>query len=363
MKAGILAALMVVLGGLTSCSTTNKQFLYVAGTGTNEVFQLQVHSNGALTPLNPPNFSVGSNPVSVVFEPIANFAFIANFSGNNVTVLQVNHGNGQLATPTTTNPLPTPLPPNFFNTGTAPVSMAVSPDSGFLYVLNQGSSNISSFAIDPTTGNLNGTSGQPFSTSCNGSSLALTPKGDTAFVTCPTAGTIQALTINTQGVFSAPTPVSGPSGTPTFAIVDPTGRFLYVADPSVNAVFAFSIGSNGALAAISGSPFAVGSQPVALAATPQGNLLYVANRASNNISAFVIDQNSGALGVVSGSPFLTGGQNPSFVAASGAFVFVGDQGTNDVAALSIATNGALTPVPNSPFNVPTSPSWVALVKE
>lgn len=362
MKAGIFAALMVVLAGLTSCITTSKQFLYLTGPGTNEVFQFQILSNGSLNPLNPPNFGVGSNPVSIVFQPAGTYAFIANFSGNNVTTLQLNRGNGQLAIPTTTSPITPPIPTNIFSAGTGPISMAATPASTFLFVLNQGSNNISAFSIDPTTGNLNPVSNSPFTTSCSGNSIALNPQANTLFVTCPAAGTIQAFSVSSGGVLSAPTQVSGPSGTPTFAMVDPTGRFLYVADPSVNAVFAFSIGNNGALSAISGSPFASGSLPVAMAAAPQGNLLYVANQGSNNVSAFVIDSGSGALAPVSGSPFATGGKGPSFVAASGAFVFVGEATTNDVAAFAIGSNGALTPVPNSPFNVPTSPSWLTLFK-
>ena len=363
MKAGIVAALIVALGGLTSCSSSSKTFLYATGPGTNEVFQFQIHSNGTLTPLNPGNFGVGSNPASVVFHPPGDFAYVANFSGNNVTLLAVNRGNGQLSLPVSTSPIPPPLPPNIFNTGTGPVAMAVTSNGNFLFVLNQGSNNISGFAIDPTTGNLNPVAGSPFVTPCGGSSLTITPKADVLFVTCPALGTIEALTINSQGVLSSPSQASGPFGTPTFASVDPTGRFLFVADSTTNAILAFSIGGNGALTSISGSPFAAGTQPVALVAAPEGNLLYVANQGSNNVSAFVIDKNSGALGAVSGSPFPTGGKLPSFVAASGAFVYVADQGTNDIAAFSIGSNGALTAVPNSPFSVATSPVWITLLKE
>lgn len=362
MKAGIFAALMVVLGGLTSCITTSKQFLYVTGPGTNEVFQFQVLADGELLALNPANFGVGSNPVSIVFQPAGTYAFIANFTGNDVTTLQLNGGNGQLATPTTTNPITPPLPPNFFDVGTAPIAMAVTQASTFLFVLNQGSNDITSFSIDPTTGDLNPVAGSPFTTGCSGTSIALNPQANTLFVTCPTVGTIQAFSVNTQGVLSGPTQVSGPSGVPTFAMVDPTGRFLYVADPSVNGVFGFSIGTNAALSAINGSPFASGTQPVAIAANPQGSLLYVANQGSNDVSAFVIDSGSGALAPVSGSPFATGGKGPSFVTASGAFVFVGENITNDVASFAIGSNGGLTPVPNSPFNVGTSPAWLALFR-
>src|SRR5215470_1726796 len=363
MKASVFAALVLALGGLTSCISSNKQFLYVTGPGTNEIFQFQVHSNGTITPLNPGNFGAGSNPVSVVFQTAGDFAYVANFLGNNVTALQVNRGNGQLAIPSRNTPLPSPTPSNIFNTGTGPIAMTASPAGNFLFVLNQGSNNISGFAIDPTNGHLSAVSNSPFATGCSGSSLAITPKADIVFVACPAAGTIQAMPVSSQGVLSSATTVRGPAGSPTFVSVDPTGRFLYMADPSANAIFGFTIGSNGALSAISGSPFASGTQPLALAAAPEGNLLYVANNGSNNVSAFVIDKSSGKLAPVSGSPFATGGHGPSFVAATGAFVFVADQGTNDVAGFSIGSNGGLTPLPNSPFNVATSPTWISLLKE
>lgn len=362
MRASILAVLVVIAGGLTSCITGHKQFIYVTGPGTNEVFQFKIHDNGTFTALDPASVGVGSNPVSVVLQPAGNFAYISNFAGNDVTLLAVNRGNGALSVPAATSPIPPPTPTNIFSAGTGPISMAMAPSGTFLFVLNQGSSDISGFAIDPTTGSLSVVNGSPFPSGCSGSSLAMTPKADTLFVTCPVAGTIEALTITGKGVLSAPTQVSGPSGAPTFASVDPTGRFLYAADP-MNGVLAFSIGSNGALSAISGSPFVAGTQPVALAATPQGSLLYVANHGSNSVSAFVIDSNSGALGVVSGSPFVTGGQGPSFVAASGRFLYVADQLTNDIAAFAINNNGSLTPVPNSPFNIATSPVSIALIEE
>ena len=92
-------------------------------------------------------------------------------------------------------------------------------------------------------------------------------------------------------------------------------------------------------------------------------MLFAANQGSNNVSAFVIDAKTGALGAVSGSPFPTGGKGPNYLAATGTFLYVTDQGTNDVAAMAIGSNGALTPVNGSPFNVATQPTWVALGNE
>ena len=49
--------------------------------------------------------------------------------------------------------------------------------------------------------------------------------------------------------------------------------------------------------------------------------------------------------------------------ATGAFVYVGDQVTNDIAAFAIGSNGALTPVKGSPFAVPVSPTAIVAATE
>ena len=54
----------------------------------------------------------------------------------------------------------------------------------------------------------------------------------------------------------------GAGATPVFVTVDASSRFLYVSDPAHNSVLGFSIQSN-SLTAITGSPFAAGSQPLA----------------------------------------------------------------------------------------------------
>lgn len=369
MKARIILALSLIIGGLVGCGSGGKQFVYATGPGTPEVFQFQMNSNGSITALNPGNASVGPNPVSVVIHPSGNFAYIANFVGNAVTLLTVNRGNGQLTLPVSSNPIPPPTPPNIFNTGTGPIAIAITPNGSFLYVLNQGSGNIAAFTVDPTSGNLVAIPppGNPpptpfFGTLVAPTSIAVSRDGTTLFVASPSQHSITAFAIDSKGVLTQGS--SFPAGTsPAFVMAEPTGHFLYVADSAGNAVLGFSIQSGGALTPIAGSPFAVGSQPVAITATPGGTLLYVANQGSNNVSAFVIDSKTGALGAVGGSPFPTGGKGPSYLAATGAFLYVTDQTTDDIAAFAIGSNGALTPVSGSPFNVATQPTWVALANE
>lgn len=386
MRASIFAALCVALIGLSGCSKGEKDFFYVTGQGTNEVFGFRMHSNGSLTPLGTPNFTTGSRPASLAVHPPGDFFYIANSAGNNITLLDINTGNGNLSVPPTNSALPPLTPPNIFDAGTTPVALAVAPNAPRLYVANRDSGDISAFLIDPTNGNLGLVKGSPFKvlpppplptpapTPHNPESLTITPKGDFLYTANPTQGTIAGFAVGSDGGLT-PVPGSpfavGTAGatpclsgaSPCFIVVHPNGNFLYAADPVHNAVLGFSIQSNGAISAIAGSPFPAGAGVVALSMAPQGSFLYAANHGDNTVSAYVVDGSSGKLTPVTGSPFATGGNGPGFVLATGSFVYVADQITNDIAAFSIGGDGTLAKVAGSPFAVAVSPSWLIAVAE
>ncbi len=373
MRARILAALCAVLLGLTGCIKGSRNFFYVTGPGTNEVFGFTLHSDGSLTPLGSPNFTAGSAPSSLAIHPPGDFFYIANSAGNNITLLDINTGNGELTVPPTNSALPPLTPANIFNAGTTPISMAVAPNAPRLYVANRDSGDISAFLIDPTNGNLGLVSGSPFPlapvgvTVINPQSLAISPKGDFLYTANPAQGSISEFAIASDGTLTqlpgSPIFIGGNTAgiSPSFVAVHPSGKFLYAADPTSNEVLAFAIQSNGVLSEING--FVAGSGPTFLSITPQGSFLFASNFADNTVSAYAIDSNTGALGQVSGSPFATGGNGPGFVLATGAFVYVADKTTNDVAAFAIGDKGVLTPVKGSPFSVPVSPAWLSAVAE
>src|SRR5260370_32795578 len=124
----------------------------------------------------------------------------------------------------------------------------------------------------------------------------------------------------------------------------PTPAFVYAANNGSNNVSAFSITpSTGALTAVSGSPFAAGTAPTAIAADPSGKFVYVANVGSNNVSAYASDPASGALSNVPGSPFSTGIFPASVtVDPSGKFVYAGAGGISAYTLDKSTT--ALTPL-------------------
>jgi 6-phosphogluconolactonase len=66
--------------------------------------------------------------------------------------------------------------------------------------------------------------------------------------------------------------------------VDSTAKFAYVANFNSKNVSAYSIGSNGALTSIAGSPFAAGGGPISVTVDPRAKFAYVANKGSDNAS-------------------------------------------------------------------------------
>jgi 6-phosphogluconolactonase len=88
-------------------------------------------------------------------------------------------------------------------------------------------------------------------------------------------------------------------------------QFVYTANETSNNISAYRIGANGALTPVPGSPFAAGTQPQSVVVDPTARFLYVASLgvsaiiSGNNISAYSIDAN-GALTPVPGSPFAAG---------------------------------------------------------
>jgi 6-phosphogluconolactonase len=371
---GIAFLAVCVAGLLSGCASGHNEFVYAAGPGTNEAFEFRVQSNGALLPLGTPNFPTGSNPAALLPHTSGDFLYIADFSGNDVTLLDINASTGNLSVPVSTSIVSPVNPTNIFATDIGPISLAMSPTSPFLYVVNQTSGKVNGYTVDPGSGSLGVIQGSglpgsgspfPINPASHPVGVAIAPAGNFLFVANGAEGTIAVFSIGGKGVLTqAGLPVSvGAGATPTSIAVEHSGRFLYVTDSAHNAVAGFAI-QNGALAPISGSPFAAGAAPLGLGIDPQGALLFVANSGSNNVSAYAIDSSTGALGQVSGSPFPTGGVGPSAVAvdAETSFVYVTEQTSHDIAAFSIASNGSLQTVKGSPFGVATSASTIVVVQ-
>jgi 6-phosphogluconolactonase len=249
--------------------------------------------------------------------------------------------------------------------------------NGILYVTTQGNSSVTTFGIDLSSGKLSTTS-KTVSAGNVPSAIVVTPKGDAVFVANTADGTISSYTVNADGTLTASGSSTAAGISPTGMAVDSGGKFLFVAnqgtfsDPASGTVSVYSI-NGAALTAVGSFSTAAngavsGPGPVSVAVTPDAAYLYAANQFSNAVAAFSVDS-TGALTPL-GIPSYNVGTSPSAVALTpdGNFLYVANQGSNNISAFAVCANasltcvtpnGSLTAVPNSPFSAGLGPISIA----
>jgi 6-phosphogluconolactonase (cycloisomerase 2 family) len=140
------------------------------------------------------------------------------------------------------------------------------------------------------------------------------------------------------------------------------GYRLYVANQGSHDLDAYFINrDNGSLIEVPGSPFALAATGLRVVVHPSGDFVYAtsSSSSSSDINAFAV-QSNGSLTPIPGSPFaLSGTTGALAMDPSGKYLYVEDSasgGAGAVAGYTIdETNGALTPIPGSPFPTPAYP--------
>jgi 6-phosphogluconolactonase (cycloisomerase 2 family) len=205
-------------------------------------------------------------------------------------------------------------------------------------------SGVLSTKTDYTTGSL------PFS-------VAVDPTGRFLYVANYSSATVSMFVINqTNGTLNTKTDYT--TGTNPYSVaVDPTGRFLYVANYSSNTVSMFVINqTDGTLN--TKTDYTTGSTPSGVNVDPTGRFLYVANFGSNTVSMFVINQTDGTLNTKTD---YTTGTNPLSVNVdpTARFLYVANFGSNTVSMFVInQTDGTLNT--KTDYTTGTNPLSVAV---
>ncbi|MDQ2901594.1 MAG: beta-propeller fold lactonase family protein, partial [Acidobacteriota bacterium] len=327
------------------------EFAYVANGSSNNVLGYTVNgATGALTPVAGSPFAAGTFPISVTVDPAGKFAYVTNELDNTISGYSINAATGAL----------TPIAGSPFATGARPFSVVIDPTGKFAFVANANDNNLSGYAINAVTGALTPVPGSPFAAGFLPTTLAVDPTGkfvyvvNYAFASDSVSGyAINPATGTLTPVPGSPFPTAGQN--PRSIAVDPTGKFVYVANQQSDSVSGYAINAaTGTLTPIAGSPFAGGSNPSGVAVDPTGKLVYVANFSNNgvgSVSAFTVNGATGALTPVAGSPFAAG-SGPVYVAVdpTGKFVYVTNSSSSNVSGFSLnAATGALAPLAGSPF--------------
>jgi 6-phosphogluconolactonase len=322
----------------SSCPTNTGDYLYVANSGNTNIAGFGVSSAGALSALSGSPYNNSVAAISLAVTPANTFLYAGTTNG---TYGYTINSNGSITALNSGAVLAQDL-----------LATAMQVDSTGSYLLAAGiavsnqEQAIGVYTIDTTTGLLTAVNGSPVTlytgsastpTVVSPTAMLITPNNSFVYVSLAQLG-VQLLTLGSGGALSpgsTPTylpPLSTSTSPSDYGLAsDPNSYFLFVAERNTG-LRVFSIGTSGGLTGVSGSPYAVGTGPTGVTLDPTGSYVYVANKGSNNISAFTLTSASGKLTAVSGSPFASGGQTP--------IAMVNDNQKKYLAVINSGTNGS-----------------------
>lgn len=354
----LIGASTAICGG---CFISNSSHVvFAALPQSSQIVEYREDPNsGILTQLASSPVTAGPGVQALVVHPNGKYLYAVNAGENDVSFFQI-QPYGQLLEQTPRTPA-----------GTSPTLVAIDSTGSHLYVANSGSQNISVFLIG-SSGTLSQV-GSPFQVGISPLNMKIAPSGNFLYVTgaSPQAGTpgyIEILSINTSAASPlALVAITQPGSSPYGLEISPNGNYLYTANFGDNTISEFTIGSNGLLTPIPGSPIGeTYTGPVSLLVDPSGKYLYLANQqTSGNIAGYSI-ASSGALSLLNSSPYQTSAQ-PNFIASDpgGNFLFVGNLSKPAIESFCLASkslncnespgDGSLTQVQKYPLvGTPTS---------
>jgi len=294
------------------------------------------------------NTKSGTSNVTVTAAAVARFAYVSSFPDNKIAIYSVNDTTGLLS-PTTTVSLPSASNPGF---------LGMHPSGKFLYSLNKGTSTVSIFAVNTTSGALTAagsaaTSGGPFY-------MVFSPNGNYAYVTCDAASSVLAFSVNTTtggltAVSGSPYAISG--GRVRGLAISPDNKYLYVADRDATpaGIIGFTINqSTGALTKMA-APFS-GEFLGTLVIDKAGKYLYAGSPDDVNVSGYSINSSTGALTFVADYPAGTSDTSVWVFDPTGTYLYGGSTNDNKVFGYKQNPDGSLTSISGMPVSSATLPN-------
>jgi 6-phosphogluconolactonase (cycloisomerase 2 family) len=261
---------------LTACQLVTIDFVYVAasaGASSGSAGQIYGYAvdaqSGAIRSAVASISSGGTNPVAMAMTSDYYNVYVANQGNNSVVHFTV--ADTGVLTQADVITLPTP-----------PVSIAVNGANTYLYVVSGTSSaTLTEYALS------NGKIGAATSTQ------TLTVPG---YATDTILSTGVVVLANNNAVYVSAYDKSA---------YNPGGTTSSNANPGW--VFGYTVGSSGALAAISGSPYQAGVKPSALATDPTSRFVFVTDYASNELIGYQV-LSTNVLSFMINGPFKTGNE-------------------------------------------------------
>jgi 6-phosphogluconolactonase (cycloisomerase 2 family) len=183
--------------------TTDQDLLKISD---NQVSPFNVDGSGKVTEQTIPHYDTASAPSAVqVVKTTPNggagglFVYVTNITTDNVSIyqacIQVNGScSDQDANPSNNKLIPVGNP---VSVGLDPVAMTVDPTNNFLYVVDHGSSTVSAFRINPTTGTLSNLNPATVSTGASPIAITMHSSGKFLFVSNNASSSISGFNADT----------------------------------------------------------------------------------------------------------------------------------------------------------------------
>jgi len=311
-------------------------FLYVANEDLDSVSIFSLDPvTGSPTFLS--DVPAGDGPVQVVFDDSSHYAYVLNAGSDDVSVFAVDPTNGDLLA---SGNIRTRSTASTFSVYGGP--RPAQPRAEFLYVLNAESGDLTSFLVDPSTGDV--TSGGPnVMAGSTPEAAAIDPRGRFVFVANRGSGDISIFTISPGSGILIETPGRLALGaTPGGLAVDAAGAHLFVSLIESNELVAFAIDSGtGDLTETDRA--STGLDPRAVSVDPTGQYVYVASLGSTPHSYAAFRVQSGVFQGPAVSENAPGSPGPLRFSPDGSRAYVALTGVQLLAAFDIdAANGTLT---------------------
>jgi 6-phosphogluconolactonase (cycloisomerase 2 family) len=269
------------------------------------------------------NLAISTGTKAVSYTP--KFAYAANQGSDNISEYAINGASGAL-TAISGSPLADKNGPDL---------IMATPSGAFVYTGNANHS-ISEYSVNASTGALSLVGGSPINGFGSVNGLAMDPANGYLLVLDSTKQELSSYTINSStGALTLLSSSAVPTTTAQAVALDPTGTIAIVTSLTEVDYYAVDNGFLAPLKSQSGSNF-----PIAVSTDQGSQYVFVAEKTGNAVATYAMPFG----GLLSSA---TTGNNPRAVAAepSGKFVYVANSGdgTISVYSLNIAT-GALTEV-------------------
>jgi 6-phosphogluconolactonase (cycloisomerase 2 family) len=328
-------------------------YLYLAEDDVDSLFGFTIAADGSLTTMQSTSFAVGQTPTWIAVDAAGQFVYVSNQGSSDIWVYSIANATGYLTKVSEIRTAGENQPP-IIQAGAAPFGILSGPPLSFtpteLFVANATSNGtVTQFTIDPATGNLSPLA-TPIAAGVNPQVIATDPFGLYAYVGDWGTSSLSAFSISSAGLTSLNGPFASgddPSGITT----DISGLLLFatMGGATDHDVWMYDL--------VSGVPTngqvvaETDAQPVFISNEPTGQYLYVANYVGKSIDWYVLPLPSGTSGNPAGS--VSAGQSQNWIAVdpSGRFLYSADPVTNAVWEFTINTGTSLggygTLTPNS----------------